>query len=199
VRRLVLATGYRADAIRAALSACPLEVTFCHSPEFASTQNSVSLHLCAGALRGRSFFKLDGDVLFRPEVLARLEAAAAPLVVAVDRRDDLGAEEMKVTADSDGRITAFGKELPPEASAGESIGIERIDAAVSDALFDALARASAAGRVDLYYEAIYAELIATGIDARLVDVSDLPWTEVDTLDDLAHARALVAAGQLDPR
>jgi choline kinase len=198
VQRLVVATGYRADAIHAALARCPIEVTYCHNQSFASTQNSVSLRLCAEALRGLSFFKLDGDVLFRPEVLSRLVAAGASLAVAVDRRDGLGGEEMKVNVDPEGRITAFGKDLPPEESAGESIGIERIDAALAPALFDALARASAEGRVDLYYEALYDELIADGADARLVDVTDLPWTEVDTLEDLAHARSLIAAGKLDP-
>ena len=60
-----------------------------------------------------------------------------------------------------------------------------------NALFDALARASAHGRVDVYYEALYGELITAGVEARLVDVTDLPWTEVDTLDDLAHARGLL--------
>jgi choline kinase len=197
VRRLIVATGYRADAIRAALARSPIEVTYCHNPDFAVTQNSVSLERCAAAVGARSFFKLDGDVLFHPAVLSRLAAAGAPLAVAVDGRAELGAEEMKVLADPGGRITAFGKELPPAESAGESIGIERVDAAIAPALFEALARASAAGRVDLYYEAIYGELIAAGIEARRVDVTDLPWTEVDTPEDLARGRALVASGRLD--
>jgi choline kinase len=197
VRRLVVATGYRADAIHTALAGCPLEVVTCHNPEFSTTQNSVSLHLCAEALRGLGFFKLDGDVLFRPEVLSRLDAVGAPLAVAVHRRGDLGAEEMKVLVDPAGCITAFGKELSPRESAGESIGVERVDAAVSPALFDALAKAYAEGRVDPYYEALYGELIDAGVLARLVDVTDLPWTEIDTLEDLAHARKLAASGELD--
>ena len=209
VRRLVVATGYRADAIRAALEGSPLEVACCHNPEFATTQNSVSLRLCADAVGGQSFFKLDGDVLFHPAVLSRLETAGAPLAVAVDGRrahgsprlhdaeGPLGAEEMKVLIEAGGRIAAFGKDLPPAACAGESIGIERVDAALAPALFEALARASAEGRVDLYYEALYGELITAGHEARLVDVTDLAWTEVDTLEDLARARALLASGQLD--
>ena len=44
-----------------------------------------------------------------------------------------------------------------------------------------LVGASAEGRVDLYYEALYGELIAAWREARVVDVSDLAWTEVDTL------------------
>jgi choline kinase len=96
VRKLVIATGYRQEDVRTALEACPAEVTFCHNADFARTQNAVSLHLCARALQGAPFFKLDGDVLFDRAVLERLLADPAPLSVAVERRDDLGDEEMKV-------------------------------------------------------------------------------------------------------
>jgi histidinol-phosphate aminotransferase len=53
------------------------------------------------------------------------------------------------------------------------------------------------GNTSLYYEDVYARLVEQGLDARAVDVSDLPWTEVDTREDLDRARALVASGRLD--
>jgi choline kinase len=193
-RRLVVATGYRAEAVHAALASGPLPVTYCHNAAFDRTQNSVSLHLCAEAIGGEDFLKLDGDVLFRPEVLARLNASPAGVAAAVDRRAGLGAEEMKVLTEGD-RITAFGKGLDPALSAGESIGIERVRGSVAPSLFRALGAAVAAGRVDLYYEDIYQELLAEGLDARAVDVTDLPWIEIDTPEDLEAARAL--ARQLD--
>src|SRR6185436_4966907 len=74
VRELVIATGYRHEDVRAALRGCTAEVMFCHNADFARTQNAVSLHHCAHSALGRSFFKLDGDVLFSGEVLERLLA-----------------------------------------------------------------------------------------------------------------------------
>src|ERR1700710_1153722 len=51
VRRVVLATGYREDAVRAAMRGAPVaEVEYCKNPEFDRTQNSVSLALCRQAL-----------------------------------------------------------------------------------------------------------------------------------------------------
>ena len=198
VRELVIATGYRQEDVRAALRECSAEVIFCHNADFARTQNAVSLHLCARAALGRSFFKLDGDVLFSPTVLERLLADDAPLSVAVERRDDLGDEEMKVVTEG-GDIRAFGKKLDPRRCAGESIGIEKLEPAAASALFRALERAVGDGRTDLYYEDVYGELIAAGMNAHAVDVSDLPWIEVDTADDLARARQWVHEGRLDLR
>lgn len=197
VEEIVIATGYREDAVRAALASASAKIAFCHNPAYDRTQNAASLARCADAVGARAFFKLDGDVVFRREVLERLDAAGGPLSVAIDRRAGLGAEEMKVTAQGE-RITAFGKGLAAEASAGETMGIERIGAELAPVLFEALAAAERRGDVGLYYEDVYDELIrSTGLAPRAVDVSDLPWTEVDTPDDLAKARALVASGALD--
>ncbi len=196
VRRLVIATGYRHDSVRAALARSDVEITFCHNADFERTQNSVSLHRCAESLVGRSFFKLDGDLLFHAAVLARLGACEGGLAVAVDKSAVLADEEMKVETNGE-RVLRFGKKLDPRRCSGESIGIERVDAAASALLFRALADAERAGRTDLYYEDVYGELVAQGLDARAVDVSDLPWFEVDTPDDLKLARQSVAEGTLD--
>jgi choline kinase len=195
VEEIVVATGYRAEAVRAAMAQSSVKVTFCHNPDFETTQNSISLLCCADAVRGRAFFKLDGDVLFRAELLARLSAHEAPLAVAVERREDLGEEEMKVIA-SGSFIEAFGKKLDPRRCYGESIGIERLGAEAGALVFDAIDVAHSRGRDDLYYEDIYSELIVAGLRARLVDVSDLPWIEVDTPEDLAKATRWVTEGRL---
>ncbi len=198
VDHIVIATGYRAEAVRRALLDCDLAVTFCHNADFERTQNSVSLHRCVESLRGRAFFKLDGDLLFHPDVITRLEADPGPLSVAVDRSGTLGEEEMKVMTEGN-VIERFGKKLEPARCSGESIGIEKLDAAAGELLFRALADAERSGRTDLYYEDVYSELIADGLSARAVDVSDLAWTEIDTPDDLEGAKRLVSAGRLDLR
>jgi choline kinase len=194
VRKVVLATGYREDAVRAAMQGTPVPVEYCRNPEFDRTQNSVSLALCRAALGADAFFKLDGDVVFQRQVLDRLDASSAELAVAVDAGRMLDAEAMKVTV-SGRNIEAFGKGIELSQSAGESIGIERVASDASPRLFDALDAAIAAGDTSLYYEDVYSRLIAVGeLKAEAVAVRDLPWTEVDDFADLERARALVQAG-----
>ena len=134
VRKVVLATGYREDAVRAAMQGASVAVEYCRNPEFDRTQNSVSLSLCREALGPGAFFKLDGDVVFQRQVLERLDASSAQLAVAVDGGRTLDAEAMKVTLSRPGevQISAFGKGIELEQSAGESIGIERISGRIRD-------------------------------------------------------------------
>ena len=194
VRKLVLATGYREDAVRAAMRGAPVAVEYCRNPSFDRTQNSVSLALCRAALGSEAFFKLDGDVVFQRQVLERLDESSAPLSVAVDAGRMLDAEAMKVSV-SGSNILAFGKGIELAKSAGESIGIERIAASHSPTLFDALERVISSGETNLYYEDVYSQLIASGsLRAEAVAVRDLPWTEVDDFADLERARELVRSG-----
>ncbi len=193
VRRLILATGYREDAVRAALSSLASEVVYCPNPRYDSTQNSVSLALCRDAVDGRSFFKLDGDVVFEAEVLSRIASPPTELVAGVDTSRKLDAEAMKVM--TDGRmIRRFGKDVPIERSDGESIGIERVDSSASNRLFSALDEFGARGITQVYYEDVYSQLIERGqLTAEAADVAGLRWTEVDTLEDLDAARRLFSS------
>jgi choline kinase len=197
VRKVVLATGYREDAVRAAMQAIRPEeqsieaVEYCRNPAFDRTQNSVSLALCRSAIGSDAFFKLDGDVVFQRQVLERLDASSSELAVAVDAGRTLDAEAMKVTV-SGVNINAFGKGIALAESAGESIGIERIRGKASSTLFEAMDVAIAGGETGLYYEDFYSRLIAEGaLIAEAVPVADLPWTEVDDFSDLERARQLV--------
>ncbi len=192
VSRLILATGYREDAVRQALAGLAAEVEYCPNPRYDSTQNSVSLALCRDAVGGRSFFKLDGDVVFDLAVLERIAAPQAELSAGVDSGRKLDAEAMKVVVQGTS-IRRFGKQVPLAQSHGESIGIERITAAASGKLFRALDERIAAGESDLYYEDVYSRMIEAGqLDAEAADVSGLRWTEVDTFEDLETARRLFA-------
>jgi choline kinase len=191
IRHFVFATGYRQAAVVEWARQQKLDAVFCPNERYESTQNSISLLRCESALRGKSFFKLDGDVLFEFAILERLIGSSEDLAVAVDGKRSLDEEAMKVRVDASGRIRQFGKAIAVRDAQGESIGIERLSAQAGAQVFDAIARLEGDGICDKYYEDVYATLIKEGkISAQSIEVGDLRWTEVDSPEDLAHAKAL---------
>ena len=191
VETFVFATGYRRQAVEVLVGSWGIDARFCFNECYDSTQNSISLLRCEGALRDKSFFKLDGDLLFDARVIERLNAAGSSLSVAVDGRRKLDEEAMKVRCDGRLGIVDFGKGIPVAEAHGESIGIERLSAEAGTLVFDAIARLETNGIVNRYYEDVYADLIAQGkLAARAIEVGDLAWTEVDCVEDLDRARQL---------
>lgn len=198
VGEVVVATGFAEASVRAALAGSPLPTVTCRNDAYDRTQTVASVAVCAEALLAggaQDTLVFDGDLFLEDAFHSRLcgaPFAGDGMIVAVDRRDDLGAEEMKVLCEGD-RVVAFGKGLDPKASAGEATGAVRISAAALPGILAAVGAAVTAGRTHLYYEDVWHECLrANGgtLDARAIDVADLRWTEIDTHEDLARAEAL---------
>jgi len=186
----VVVTGYEKEQVEAAVQGARVACRCVFNPRYADANNYYSLLVAREAVAGRPFMKLDGDVIFEPVVLRRVMDGPGWIRVGVDIRNDLGAEEMKVYADHEGRIQAMSKKLVPSQSLGESVGIEFISVQAVIPLFEMLAKMADEGLDDEYYEYAYDQLARSGRDVRVVGLSDLTWTEIDDLADLKHAEEL---------
>jgi choline kinase len=192
VGELVVSTGFEATKIHGALGRSPIPVRFVHNPDYASTQNVVSLWRALAVIERGAVIKLDGDVVFDGGLLARIMVAPGDAQVLVDDAEAPPAEAMKVVTEG-GFVRRFGKGLDARAAAGESIGIERFNEDSRGVLGAALGRAVAAGRRDVYYEDVYNDLVGEGLAMACVSTQGCAWTEVDDLADLARARTLFGA------
>jgi choline kinase len=194
ILHVVLATGFCEAALRAAVPRSHLSFDFCLNADYATTQNAVSLARCADALAGESFVKLDGDLVLDERILQRIIDDGSPLSVGIDRTRTLDSEAMKVQLSDCNEVLDFGKSLPISRAHAESIGIESLDAQSAKLVFDRIQEHEREGKVDCYYEDIYAELLRESrMLAHGVDVSPLMWTEVDDFEDLRRARSLVTS------
>lgn len=200
--RAFVVVGHKAEEVARFVKEAPVHCELLNNPRYDTANNYYSLLIARKQLEGRDFVKLDGDVIVEPEVLRRVisgsreagsadagsaEAGSAEARLAVDLRSDLGAEEMKVVADSDGRIRRISKEIPPDTAAGESMGVEWISAGASGPLFQELQRMDDGGLTDEYYEYAYDQMVRRGHDFRAADVSGLRIIEIDDLADLKAA------------
>lgn len=193
VSRFVVSTGYLEEVLRDALMQAPRPVTFVSNPDYATTQNVVSLYRALAKLEpGEAFMKLDGDVLFDEAVIARALAGDGDARVVVETSDALGHEEMKVLVEG-GRVTRFGKGIDPKRAHGESIGIEWFAADAARRVKSAIDAAVSAGRTDVYYEDVYNDVL-DAVVMRPVSVSASEWMEVDDVADLERARERFAPG-----
>jgi choline kinase len=196
VSSIVIICGHLQERIEAYLARSRFEtpITIVRNPDYRTTNTGHSLLLAREQLEGETFVKLDGDVVFDDQVMARLVAAPAGWSYACIDRTAVDAEVIKVQCDNDGTVVRIGNGIPIASSAGESIGIERIDAGSSGALFAALeAMAADPAHRQSYYEVAYDTIVRAGEPFRVVDVTGLRWVETDTLEDYRLAQSLFAA------
>lgn len=158
---------------------------------YAEADNLSSVWAARDDMRGEVLL-LNGDTLFRAEVVRRLVAApAAPLRVAISRKAAYDADDMKVRLDGD-RLAAVGKNLDAARVDGESIGMMLFREPGTARFRDAAARAFAAesGRRVWYLSVI--DALAKEMAIAVAEVPQDAWCEVDYPVDLRHAREAVA-------
>lgn len=194
VKEVIVVTGYLTEKVEAYVkSDAPLPSRTVFNPRFNTANNYYSLLVAQQALGDGPFLKLDGDVIFEPEVMRRVVDGNGGIRLGVDMREGLGVEEMKVRLDSEGldtRVAELSKGIDPSKADGESMGIEFITSESSPALFYELAKMDKEGLHDEYYEFAYNRLAGQGHDVRAIDISGLRSTEIDDMDDLKRAEAL---------
>ena len=194
IRELVVVTGYRANMIRDFLTETYPELTiyFIDNVGYQHNNNIFSLWLTRPYTDGRDFLLMDSDILCDPAIIPTvINVGDSALAL---NRHELGEEEMKVVADAEGRITEISKTCRPEDAAGESVGIERMTADYSTALFRELEQMiEREGLIDIFYERAFERLIPQGHTFRIVDTTDLFSIELDTPEDFENAQRLIPA------
>ena len=192
INELVVVTGYRANMIRDFLTEMypKLTIHFIDNPDYAHNNNIFSLWLTRPYTDGRDFLLMDSDILCDPAIIPTvINVGDSALAL---NRHELGEEEMKVVADAEGRITEISKTCRPEDAAGESVGVERMTADYSTALFRELEQMiEREGLIDIFYERAFERLIPQGHTFRIVDTTDLFSIELNTPEDFVNAQRLI--------
>ena len=194
IKEIVVVTGYRSEMIRQFLTTHydkeSATFHFIHNADYEHNNNIFSLWLARSVVEGRTFLLLDSDILFDPAIVARM--AEQPGTSLALNRHELGDEEIKVVPNDKGQVVALSKTCPISQAIGESVGIEKIDAAYSTALYAELRQMiEGEGLVDVFYEKAFERLIPQGHLFTFTDTTDLFSMELDTVDDFNNARELI--------
>ena len=195
INEFVVVTGYRANMIRDFLTETYLSTVkfhFIDNPDYAHNNNIFSLWLTRPYTDGRDFLLMDSDILCDPAAIVEVMNAEGSALAL--NRHELGEEEMKIVADTHGRIIEISKTCSPVEAAGESVGIEKICADYSSALFRELRQMiEDEGLIDIFYERAFERLIPQGHTFRIVDTTRFFSIELDTPEDFENAQRLIPA------
>ena len=177
---ILLVVGYEADQVRRHCRPLPA-VRFVENPDFGSTNSIYSLYL-ARAFLDRETFLFNCDIVFHPALLERMLAGGRPNAIAVDSQAPRAPGEMNVRIRDGGAVAAIGKDLDPSICQAQSVQLARFDSSGARSVASEVERLVAGKRKDVFPTSAYGPLIERG-ELFAVEAGDLPWAEIDSVDD----------------
>ncbi|MEY4397844.1 MAG: hypothetical protein RLZ53_420 [Actinomycetota bacterium] len=180
--RLMIVVGFKLEAI---IERFP-EATFVYNELYDQTNTSKSLLKALKASSDGGVLWMNGDVVFDPEVLNRVQPqiAAGQSFVVVNTAN-VSDEEVKYTLDADGFIDQLSKVVV--GGLGEAVGINYVSAADKDKL---IKRLDEVGDQDYFERGIEVAIENDGLKFQAIDISDLYAIEIDFDEDLQRVNEL---------
>lgn len=200
LNRVCFIGGYQIDRVRQAYPA----FEFRHNADWEHNNILASL-FCAADLMDEPFICCYSDVLFTPDIVARLAASEGDMVLGVDtewlaryeQRTEHPPDDAEKVTVAQGRVTRVHREIATADAYGEYIGVAKFSAAGAVRLREAFERAKAQFAGQPWREArsfekaykilLFQELIDAGQRFTHVDTPG-GYIEVDTQQDFEYAR-----------
>ena len=187
IRETTIVVGHCADQVRALAGTRlgRMGIRYIENPAY--TKGSVLSLYAAREQLAEPALVMDADVLFPREFLRRLLAVPAPSALLIDRGFADTGEEVKLYTRRD-RVIALGKKIVPEAweTVGEGVGFFKCGAAAGPEFVQAMEHVIASGDgLNEYEDALH--ILLQRVHVGWVDVTGLPWTEIDFAEDLQRA------------
>jgi len=185
IDEIVIVLGFEADRIRRLYEHT---ATFVINERFGETSSLYSLWLAREHLLD-GFVVLNCDVLFHPQLLARLLSSPledALLIDLVDRNNNhLGDEEMKIKL-SEGLVVDISKDMDPAEADGENVGVVKFSAGGARKLVEEMDALIANGRLREWAPRAFREF-AQRFPLHAISTDDYPWIEIDFPEDYRRA------------
>lgn len=192
-KRLVVVTGHLENSIKDFLGnqVGDIAIEYVFSPPYKTTNNIYSLWMARDIIN-EPFVLFESDLVFDESLLG---AMLYP--------DRIAVAEMQpwmngtcVTINQSQRVKAFWADDAD--SFGEvrykTVNIYSISLSSWHGIVKKLDQHIAGGKVDSYYETVFAEMIAEGcLSLEIVSFEGRPWYEIDTIEDLLEAEELFSA------
>ncbi len=178
---MTVVVGYQQHLLRSHLAG---RVAFVENRDYRRTNSLYSLWLASDRLAGGALV-MNGDVLFATALLRRLLSSPSADALLVDRSRTLDEEAMKVRLRGSW-VVGLDKDLPADRADGENVGLVKLGPEGATRLIRVLDRLVAGGERTAWAPRAFLELAREWPFAG-IETGGLPWTEIDTPDDLTYA------------
>ena len=190
VDELIVVTGFQAQQVQDYVAEhWEGEAQFVFNARWASWGNFHSLRVGLDQAPGYDVLVVNCDIVIHPEVFTRVLGKYGDLILAVEKRDDLDAEDMRVRLRGD-RVLDIGKGLKRAHGHGEYDGVSLVRPIAAAAYLDVSTELEWRAETDGYYEDVYQRILPL-VDARAASVNHGEYAEVDEWTDMEHAAAVI--------
>ncbi len=192
-KRLVIVTGYLKNYIREALGTKSgnMTIEYIYSPLYKTTNNIYSLWMARERIN-EPFILVESDLVFD---VSQLDDMIYPDRIAVAHMQPW-MNGTTVTINKSQQIKSFqnGTAEHLDENNYKTVNIYSFSLTSWHAIVERLNQYISAGKVNCYYETIFAEMVGEGnLSLQAVSFDRKPWYEIDTIKDLAEAEKIIHA------
>jgi len=196
LQECVLLVGYRGSQItnRIGHNHLGVAISYVENARYQETNNLYSLWLARDYLDD-DIVLIEADLLFEANLIRQLIQHPASSVAVVDQFQDTMDGTVIVAEESIANSMVLKKDQGPQFNyepALKTVNVYKLSrSTMRNLVIPELSRRVKNGNTDLYYEAIFADLIAEQrLQMSVLRIGSLKWAEVDTIDDLFAAQAM---------
>ncbi|WP_292469941.1 phosphocholine cytidylyltransferase family protein [Methanolobus sp.] len=196
-KRLVIVTGYQEKCIRDFLEtrSCGMTIDYIFSPLYATTNNIYSLWMARDIIN-EPFLLIESDLIFDESLL---DGMCSPDRIAVGCMQPW-MNGSTVTASRSHHVKKFQSGIagPLDEIRYKTVNIYSFSLPSWHSIKERLGQYISAGKVNDYYENVFAEMVADGsLSLETVSFDGKRWYEIDTIADLAKAEKLFSADKYE--
>ncbi len=198
-KRLVVVTGYQEKCIREYLGtrAGGMTIDYIFSPLYETTNNIYSLWM-AREIINEPFLLIESDLVFD---VSLLDDMRCPGRIAVARMQPwMNGSTVTVNQSQHVKKFQYGITGTFDDIRYKTVNIYSFSLSSWHSITERLDQYISAGRVNNYYETVFAEMVADGsLSLKIVSFDGKPWYEIDTVEDLAEAKKLFPADKYETK
>ena len=182
-KKILVVTGYNSNKIKNTLGN---SVEYIFNKNFENSNNMYSLWE-ARDLIDDEFVCIYGDLFFHKKILENCVISNSDIVLVVERntRD----ETMRVKIENE-KIVKVNKKIDSKNTDGNFIGMAKFSKNSKNHLFQTIKKLMEEGNEDAYYTSAIENMIKQGKTIDFIETEGLPWTDIDTKEELEAIRKL---------